>query len=246
MVAERMRAFMERGLAGDLASLLAQRYSYYDLLRRIFLWQMPQGLFAELVEAAKREQDDDDSVSSHDAALRSVLKQVAASDVPAVYRDIQIEYTRLFLGPRHLPAPPYESVYRSPQKLMMQDVTMDVRAFYRNNGFCVAQFGQEPDDCIGIELEFMCALSKQSVQALTSQDCDQLATLVSAQHEFCELHLSRWVPQFCGDIVRDTKSEFWKAMAVFTQSFLAQDSADLNQLMHQLEVPAEPRAANQD
>ena len=236
---------MDNDLGRDIGDVLAYRSSYYDLFRRIFLWELPLELFKELVEAAKEEQDGGDLNCSHDAALKSFLKKVPTDHVTAVYRDIQIEYTRLFLGPHHLPAPPYESVYRSPQKLMMQDVTMEVRSIYLNNGFRVARLNQEPDDTIGIELEFMCALSNSSMRAFDDQDCARLRKLVSVQREFCDLHLCRWVPQFCGDILKDTKSDFWKSVAVSIRSFLEQDIVELSDLMKHLEVPAEPSFAGE-
>src|SRR6476661_2745176 len=121
---------MKNGSGTTIADVLVCRHSFYDLLRRIFLWEIPPELFSELVEAAKGEQEQADSECLHETALKNSLRKLSVDDLPASYRDIEIEYTRLFLGPRHRPAPPYESVYRSPQKLMMQDVTMEVRSFY--------------------------------------------------------------------------------------------------------------------
>lgn len=223
----------------EVTDVLAYRQSVYDLLRRIFLWEMPLELFAELVATAKKEPDENELTGPSEAALKNSLREVSVDNIPATHRDIQIEYTRLFLGPRHLPAPPYESVYRSPQGLMMQDSTMEVRSLYLKNGFRVARINQEPDDSIGIELEFMCALSRETSDAYLSQDKAKLERLVSTQLEFCELHLSKWVPQFCADIIDNTQFEFWKGVASLTRCFLEQDAVELDRLKNLLESPGE-------
>jgi TorA maturation chaperone TorD len=209
---------------------LSYRLSVYDLLRRVYLWEVPLELFADLVKAAMAEPEDADSAGSPEAALREYLRGEAAEALPKIHRDLHIEYTRLFVGPRHLPAPPYESVYRSPQRLMMRDETIDVRQMYTKNGFQVKRLNQEPDDMIGIELEFMCALTKLSIDAHRERNYARLAQLISTQREFCELHLSKWVPQFCGDIIDNSQHKFWKCVAAATRSFVEEDTAELNRI----------------
>ena len=225
---------MNDALGMDLANVLEYRSTFYDLLRRVYLWEFPLELFSELVTTAKEGQNEGDPGCSYEAALHSFLRTVPSEELSATHQEMKIEYTRLFIGPRHLPAPPYESVYRTPQKLMMQGPTIDVRSFYSLCGFQVNRINQEPDDAIGVELEFMCALSAASVEALRQGKQSKLVQLVSAQTEFCHLHLSEWVPQFCADILSNTTSDFWRAIATCTRSFIEQDLSDLKHLKTQL------------
>ena len=213
-----------------VVDILAYRSTFYDLLRRVFLWEFPLELFAELVTTAKEGQGENNPACPYEAALQSFLRTVPAEDTASIYREMKIEYTRLFIGPRHLPAPPYESVYRTPQKLMMQAPTIDVRTFYLRHGFQVTRLNQEPDDTIGVELEFMCALSAAALQAFSGRDRQKVIQLLSAQLEFCNLHLCRWVPQFCADIAGSTTSEFWRAVAACTRAFLEHDVSELENL----------------
>lgn len=205
-----------------------ERYSVYDLLRRIFLWEFPYELFTELIMLSRTIQNSENP--DNGAAFRNYLKSIMPENASQVYREIHIEYTRLFVGPYHLPTPPYESVYRSPDQLMMQEQTMNVRAAYLNNEFQVIRINQEPDDHIGIELEFMCAMSKKSLDALDTKSFPRLAELIKVQLEFCNNHLQKWVPDFCRDIKNSSNSVFWENIAVFTQEFLEQDAADLRRL----------------
>ena len=225
---------MNNTAAPLFADVLACRSTFYDLLRRVFLWEFPLELFAELVTTAKGEQGD--VACSYEAALQSFLRTVPPDETASIYHEMKIEYTRLFIGPRHLPAPPYESVYRTPQKLMMQDPTIDVRAFYLRHGFQVVRLNQEPDDTIGIELEFMCSLSAESLKAFQQGNQERLAKLLSSQLEFCNLHLRQWVPQFCADIIGNTTSEFWRAIAICMRDFLENEVPELEDL--KMEVAA--------
>jgi len=230
----------------SVEEMLAYRYGVYDLLRRIFLWQFPLELFTELVKASRGGQDNELSVRPLEAPFRACLGSLQMDSLERSYRDLHIEYTRLFVGPQHLPAPPYESVYRNPERLMMQDETIDVRAIYSRNGFRVARIGQEPDDTIGIELEFMCAMSKSSTDAFAAKDNPKLLQLVSTQKQFCDDHLFKWVPKFCKDILDNSTSEFWKSVATFTSNFLEEDFATLNAFSSQLEGAARSISGESD
>lgn len=233
---------MKDTAAPVLADVLAYRSTFYDLLRRVFLWEFPLELFAELVNSAKEEQGE--IACSYEAALQSYLRTVPPDEMASIHREMKIEYTRLFIGPRHLPTPPYESVYRTPQKLMMQDPTIDVRAFYLRHGFQVVRLNQEPDDTVGIEFEFMCWLSAESLKAFQQGNQKELAELLSSQVEFCNLHLCQWIPRFCADIIGNTTSEFWRAIAVCTRDFLENEVSELEKL--KTEVAAAQKAVPPD
>lgn len=68
-----------------------------------------------------------------------------------------------------MPAPPYESCYRSPERVLPQASALEVREQYRNAGLAVKRLNREPDDHIGLELEFMYYLNHQASAALMTQ-----------------------------------------------------------------------------
>lgn len=199
--------------------ILEYQQSVYDLLRRIFLWEFPLAIFDLLVTTSKTAEGEQ-SFSPAEQPLFNYLKSISNGDIPTVYKEIQIEYARLFVGPYHLPTPPFESVYRTPAHLMMQEITIDVRTAYSKNGFQVVKMNQEPDDHIGLEFEFVYAMSGKALEAFQKMNLEKLAEFVSEQDEFCQDHLFKWVPEFCHDLKNSTKLEFWRAVAEFTESFL--------------------------
>ena len=58
--------------------------------------------------------------------------------------------------------PPYESVHRNTDGLIFDAATLDVRSMYRRAGLRAPALGREPDDHLGLELDFLA--SRQGVQ----------------------------------------------------------------------------------
>lgn len=224
---------MKSNGGGNYEDILVYRYNVYDILRRIFLWELPLGLFSELIDMAKAEQNQENLGSYVKAESWDYFKAISPKDVPELYHEIAIEYTRLIVGPYHLPTPPFESVYRNPSHLVMQQETMDVRAFYQENSFKVIEGNHVPDDHIGIELEFMCVMSKNALDAFQEENTGKLENYLAVQQEFCDSHLLMWLPKFCSDIKKNTNNDFWKNVAVLTQEFIQGETSVLKDLqMH--------------
>ncbi|HYF92440.1 MAG TPA: molecular chaperone TorD family protein [Symbiobacteriaceae bacterium] len=117
------------------------------------------------------------------------------------------EFHRLFVGPGALVAPPYESVYLSTEKVLMQAETLAVREFYRSYGKELAPDHREPDDFLAFELEFYAYLQTQ-VHGL------------EAMQRFCTEHLERWVPTFCERVITATRSPFYRSLAEITREVI--------------------------
>lgn len=117
------------------------------------------------------------------------------------------EFNRLFVGPGALVAPPYESVYLSPEHVLMQAETLAVRRFYRAYGKELAQHRHEPDDHLAFELEFYAYL----------QTIRPAGRRLQAMQRFSAEHLERWVPAFCKRIIEGTTSPFYRSLAIITR-----------------------------
>lgn len=128
------------------------------------------------------------------------------------------EYERLFVGPGHLPCPPYESVWRT-----------DVAAYQRQSlmGPCVtdlyrlyAQLGIDPSDAelpdhVAVELE---ALS----YALSLPDGGGEPVAASLLTD----HLGVWLPRWCQSVVEQSRLPFYAQLAQLTQNWLARMTQD--------------------
>lgn len=80
--------------------------------------------------------------------------------------DIRIDHQRLFGGAGPARANPFESVHRSEEGLKFDDQTIQVRAAYRELGLQAPRLNKEPDDHIGLELEFMATAYLRAAELL--------------------------------------------------------------------------------
>ena len=127
------------------------------------------------------------------------------------------EFFRLFVGPGRLVAPPYESVYLSPEGVLMQEETEAVRAFYQAYGLEVRAKYCEPDDALSLELEFYSRLQKDALAAYQAGDGAEAARLLAGQRQFHQEHLSRWVEPFSQRVLDGSANLFYRTLAIVTR-----------------------------
>ena len=145
------------------------------------------------------------------------LKHVLESIDPAseeTMEDLLWDYTRLFVGPYKLPCPPWESVYTSQKKLMMQDAADDARRVYAELGLAIDDPAVMPDH-IGAELNFL-----SLVYALAGEENRNQSNCIRIGESFLNDHLLQWVPQFTADMEAAAESYFYKALARTTRATL--------------------------
>jgi putative dimethyl sulfoxide reductase chaperone len=133
------------------------------------------------------------------------------------FANMQVDYTRLFIGPGKVLAAPWESVYLGDDRLIFQERTLRVRAWYQRFGLEAERIHQEPDDHIGLELLFMSHLATLGIQALNEQDNARFEELLEAQRGFVKEHLGAWALIWCGLVEQHAKTDFYKGLALLTR-----------------------------
>ena len=136
----------------------------------------------------------------------------AGSDV--ILEDLQWDYARLFIGPYKLPCPPWESVYTSQGKLMMQNAADDARRAYAEFGLAVGDLSVMPDH-IGAELNFLALVYERS-----HEDLEGPSEYIRVGDAFLDDHLMKWVPQFTADMELAAETPLYKALARTTRKTL--------------------------
>lgn len=137
------------------------------------------------------------------------------------------EFTRLFEGPGKLPAPPWESVYRSEGELLFQESTLAVRQAYREAGFKAAAYPREADDQVATELSFMAALIDEAATALDAGDLSRAHAFLTAQKKFLAQHLNEWLPTFAERLntqAPEGTGPFYPLAALFAAELCRQDA----------------------
>ncbi len=147
----------------------------------------------------------------------------------AVLKALQVDYTNLFTGMRKLPVAPWESVYFNEERLVFQEQTMDVRAWYRQYGLEVINLKKEPDDHIGLELMFVAHLAGLGLAALEAGDEPEFEEMLAAQRAFLAKHIFLWVPLWCEQILEFARTDFYRGLALVIRGALTELSRILGQ-----------------
>lgn len=126
---------------------------------------------------------------------------------------------RLFVGPGPVLAPPWESVYRTRDKLLFGEPDDAVRKIYLREGLVVNQ--AEPADHIALELAFMAR-----VGALAPENSENAAEIMNIQCSFLKEHLLSWVPDWQKDVTCNAETHFWSGLAMITKGWIIDDFAN--------------------
>ena len=122
--------------ATDLAALTeltAQRSAVYRLLARLYRVEVDEEFLAELKAMRFPAATGNTAV---DAGYRAIATYLSGADAHAI-TDLAVDYVRAFIGhgvDAYSAAYPFESVYTSPKRLMMQEARDEVLAVYRSEG----------------------------------------------------------------------------------------------------------------
>jgi TorA maturation chaperone TorD len=149
-------------------------------------------------------------------ALRELNETLGSIDVNSrkEMQDLLWDFTRLFIGPYRLPCPPWESVYRSQQRLLLQEQSDAVRAAYSRSGMKLKDSNVLPDH-IGAELNFIGILLDKIEQGLNDN-----STYQQLCKDFIEEHVRNWIPRFTSDMEKAAETALYKALAVSTRNVI--------------------------
>jgi len=166
------------------------------------------------------------------------------ANVKGLCGKLSVEYTRLFRGVKRFygPPPPYESVYVE-RGLVMGESSVKVSEEYAKAGVTIPnQHKGEPPDHIGFELDFMRHLCCKEAQAWKSNAFCHAIKSLEKQKKFIDEHLIKWVPNFCDEVLKEAKIEFYKGIAKITKSFVQFDFDNINTYIQIAKTLAEKSA----
>ncbi len=162
---------------------------------------------------------------------RDRLYSEIARNIPGIsgLESLKIDYSKLFVGPYGLLAPPYGSVYLEDTRRVMGNSTMDVRNKYEEVGLDISL--KEAPDHIAIELEFIYFLIFKEIEAIKNSDFEVAIRYLEKQQVFLETHLGAWVSEFANNVEANAQTSFYKNLARLTKSFVEEDLESLSDNM---------------
>ena len=189
-----------------------------DLLRQAFLCGPTVGLIDGIASVRPHELD---LAADAVAAFNELVELVQGNRhrLPAWLEDVQVEYTRLFIGPQEPPVLLYGSCHLLPTPSVMSEETLAVRDAYSKSGLVVERLNSLPDDHLGVELEFLFALTRAAADA---DDEMETMRLLAERSQFIQRHLAAWGSKVADQISKETQDPFFRALgSLFRSVFIA-------------------------
>ena len=213
---------------------LENRINLYSYAWRLFS-HLPDDDLLELV-ASNTLGEEAVLLSGEEGKLANiqVRLQTAAGSAKDSLEALKSDYTKLFIGPTKLPAPPWESVYLAEADLIFQESTLEVREAYKEAGYKAAGYPHEADDYLATELNFMVSLNKDALAAYEADDTARAKAFLMAQSKFLANHLNRWLLAFAERLNERAPAgtrDFYPLAAYFAAELCAVDAENLEELL---------------
>jgi TorA maturation chaperone TorD len=136
-----------------------------------------------------------------------------------------VDYTRLFLGPAHIVAKPYGSVWLEGENTLMRNSTMAVQELYHEGGFEIDEDFRELPDHVAAELEFLYLLIYRENEGHRNGEPEALKAATSLRKRFLDEQLGLWIGAFTAAVKVGAQSGFYRELAELTDRFVKMDAS---------------------
>lgn len=140
-----------------------------------------------------------DEIAAVESALAAMKEGLAAG---ADHDDVVWEYRRLFVGPGHLPAPPWGSVYTDRECVVFGESTLALRAWMRAVGVERLADERTPEDHIGLMLALLSFLAAERPELVD---------------DYLRDHLLTWAPHYLEALEEAAEQPFYVGLARLTR-----------------------------
>ncbi|MEG2291448.1 MAG: molecular chaperone TorD family protein [Clostridium sp.] len=212
-----------------LKEYMDYRCGIYFWLRNLYISEPTVEILSDIVQTCREFGINEDS-PAYEKEFIYFFANLSKEDIENTNKELKSEYARLFLGPKRILAPPYESVYCTRNRQLFGETCISVRRLYEQLGLKINKVGNVPDDFIGFELEFMYYLAFTTGEVINDNNMDKIDELLNHQYNFIKDHIGVWIERFTNDIYENTKMEYFKVIANFTKEFILEDYKSLSEL----------------
>ena len=145
---------------------------------------------------------------------------------------LAVDYASLFLGGKEGSLCPSESSYV--EKIAYGQSTLKVIEFYAQHGFVKDETFHEPDDHIAVEFAFMSVMGWNSFEIIREGGTKSFPDggHLEPQLNFLTDHLMKWVPAWATHVRESSMTDFYRALANFSQIWVESDYRLLRDLLN--------------
>ena len=217
--------------------LLNNRLFLYSLMHKLFGREPDEELLKILTDEHTCEafgllSEEEKDIMDRTAVFLGEIREEKQN--PAFLEEAKDEYTRLFIGPMSLVAPPWESVYGQKDAMLFQESTLEVRNTYRQYGLIPEGYPHVADDSLALELHFMALLAQRGLDAFYAGKNDDLTADLTGSSDFLKKHLLVWVPKFLERMKGAKTSILYPQMCLVLDEFLRKDAETVKEVLHAL------------
>lgn len=224
------QAATEETTLADVHVALKERTATYGLLSRLFRKEIDERLLNEMRGLRYRVSTGNANVDEGNRLIATYLSGVWENSIT----ELAADYMRVFFGHGyngHAAAYPFESVYTSEKRLLMQSARDEVLALCRAAGLDKDEDWKEGEDHIALELEYMQILAGRAADALIRGDRESAIAQLTAQRNFLDDHLLGWAPMLAAEMKKFAKTDFYRGLASMMVGFLECDLELLDDLL---------------
>ena len=213
----------------ELVTLMDMRARTYGLLARLYREEIDKEELEQLQGMRFPVATGSEEVDKGYKLLYEYLKTAWDDSIT----ELAIDYVHTFIGygvNGYSAAYPFESVYTSERRLMMQEARAEVLQVMRENKL-KAGVWNEGEDHIGLEMEFMQRMSMRCSEDLKAGDQDACLEKLKTQLDFAQNHIANWLPMLVADIEKFSRTKFYKGLGHLSLGFVEQDIETLTELI---------------
>lgn len=224
---------MDATFANEVMQINAIRAQYCRFLASLMLYEVTDDQIEQL---AHLDYAKDGSVTAKGyGQIVEYLRHRSRS----TRQDLAVDYARVFLGAGvydHVLAPPYESVFTSEERLLMQDARDGALAYYRSEELDLPEDNNTPEDHLGFELQFIATMIDRSSEALQAGDDARFIELIQKQRGFLTYHQENWLPDFCDAIDEFCQTDFYHGVANLIRGYVESERGVLDDIAGELGI----------
>ena len=213
----------------ELVTLMDMRARTYGLLARLFREEINKEELDQLQSMRFPVATGSEEIDTGYKLLYEYLKNAWDDSI----RELAVDYVHTFIGygvNGYSAAYPFESVYTSERRLMMQEARAEVLQILRDNKLKAGAWN-EGEDHIGLEMEFMQRMSMRCSDDLKAGDEDACLEKLKTQLDFAQNHIANWLPMLAADIEKFAKTKFYQGLGHLALGFVEQDIETLTELV---------------
>jgi TorA maturation chaperone TorD len=164
--------------------------------------------------------DDDAQIAEGCVMLDAWAHEAAERDLTDVVTDLNREWLRLLVGYGEPKAPPWAAYYFEKDPVIFGSKTLEVRHWYARYGLELERKYHEPDDHLGLMLQFLALLISKENEAQKTDDVETARHYQQEQKNFLEQNLLSWVPHWQTLMTDEARNPFYRGLALLINGTL--------------------------